>query len=366
MCIRDSVEVPQRDRPRRRPAAGAPRGGRRLTAGVRGLRVRAVLPLTGRYAFGGAAAARGLALWAEAAGAALRVDDCGDDAGEAARLSAHAAPRCDLLFAPYGSGLARAAADALAGEPQILWNHGAAAVPRTGARVVDVIAPAERYWTGLAAAVADPAVLRATAVFAAPTPFGRGVAAGAVASLASAGAEPLLLEPFDAAGAAGAAARAGAAGARLVVACGRFEDDLALGRALAGGDAHVALVACGVPRTAEVLGEAVVGWLGPCPWPPDAPPAPVPLPRDAPYPAAQAVAAGLVAARAVADAGTTEAGALWDAVRATALRTFLGPFRLDAEGRQVAAVPRLVRWHPGPPGPRMRTVWEPPDPDGGR
>ena len=330
----------------------------RPAAGAR-LRAAAVLPLTGRYAFGGVQAAGGLRAWAAAADVRLRVEDCGDDPGAAARLARELGGAADVLFGPYGSGLARAAADALAGSPVVMWNHGAAAVPRAGARVVDVLAPADRYWSGLPAALDDPGVLAAAAVLAAPTPFGRAVAGGALRAITRAGRVPLAVADLRPHEARGLVEEVRAAGARLVIGCGRLEDDLALGAALAGGDEVVALVACGVRQAADALGDGVLGWLGPSQWPPEAAPPPVPLPAGSGYPAAQALAAGLVAAQAVARAGSAEPDALWDAARRLRTITFLGPFAVDAEGRQTAATPALVRWERSAGDLVMRTVWRP-------
>jgi ABC-type branched-subunit amino acid transport system substrate-binding protein len=290
----------------------------------------------------------------------IDIEDAGSSPAETARRYAALAPRVDLLFGPYGSGPARAVAEAMAGRPEVVWNHGGAAVERTGARMVDVLGPAERYWAGLADVLAGDGVdLSRVAVLRADTGFGRGTAAGAVAALARAGARPLLVAGLDAEGADAAARAALAAGAAAVVGCGRIEDDLALGRALAGATVAVALVVCGVDLAVRELGGAVAGWVGPVQWLPGGPAPPVPLPPGMDYPAAQAVAAGLVAMEAVQAAGGADPDRLWAAARALSTRTFLGPFRVDADGRQLAHAPLLVRWVPGRGGPRREVVWRP-------
>lgn len=310
-----------------------------------GLTAGAALPLTGRYARPARDAAAGLWAWAAAAGARLEVLDAGQDPAAAGRLTAALAGRVDLLFGPYGSGATRAAAEAMAGRREVVWNHGGAAAAPAGARVVSVLGPAESYWAGLPAVLGAAGVdLGRVAVLHAPTGFGRAVARGAGAALASAGSAPLAVAELTEAGAARAAADALAVGAAAVVGCGRIEDDLALGRALAGAPAAVGLVVCGVALAAEALGDAVEGWFGPAQWWPGGPVPPVSLPPGADYPAAQALAAGLVAAEALAAAGTSDPDALWDAARALRTRTFLGPFAVDAEGRQTAQAPALVRW----------------------
>jgi ABC-type branched-subunit amino acid transport system substrate-binding protein len=102
-----------------------------------------------------------------------------------------------------------------------------------------------------------------------------------------------------------------------------------------------------------------VGWLGPCAWLARDDPPPVPLAADADYPAAQALAAGLLAERVLTSTGSRDPDAIWDAVRALRTSTFIGPFAVDAEGRQTAHRPRIVRWIPSPEGPARRVIWRP-------
>jgi branched-chain amino acid transport system substrate-binding protein len=329
-----------------------------LTA-LAGLHAAAALPLTGRYAEPGRQAAAGLAAWAEREGVRLVIDDDGSDEGRTARIVRDAAGRADLLFGPYGSGPGRAAAAALAGAPAVLWNHGAAAARPSAARMVDVLAPAERYWSGLADVLSGEGVeIDRVAIVHAPTGFGRATAAGARAALGRVGARPLAELAIGEAGAAAAGEQALRAGARAVVGCGRIEDDLALGRALAGRGVRLALVVLGVALAARELGPAVVGGIGPVQWlPGEGEPPPLPLPPGVDYPAAQAVACGLVAGEAVAAAGSTDPDTLWDAARALRTRTFLGPFAVDAEGGQVAHAPFLVRWVRAAGELRREVVW---------
>lgn len=309
-------------------------------------RAAAALSLTGRYAHPGRQAAAGLAAWAEWAGVPLTIEDDRSEPARTGRLVAALARRVDLLLGPYGSGPARAAGEALAGQRFVLWNHGGAAVRPTEARMVDILAPAERYWAGLAGVLAaDGADLHRVAVVLAPTGFGRATAAGAVASLAAAGARPLAELAIGPHGPVAAAGAALAAGAQTVIGCGRIEDDLALGRELAGRGVRVGLVVCGIALAGTELGDAVEGWLGAAQWLAGSGPAsPAPLPKGVDYPAAQAMAGGLVARAALAAAGTADPDALWDAARALRLDTFLGPFRVDAQGRQQGHAPAIVRW----------------------
>lgn len=266
---------------------------------------------------------------------------------QTARCYRRLAGRVDLLFGPYGSGPLQAVAEDFAarGTLDVLLNHGGAVQEPTAARVVSVIGPADRYWTGLAEVLAAAGIpLDRVAVLHADSGFGRATAAGAIASLHAAGARPVHVAAFDAAGANPAAAAALACGSAAVVGCGRIEDDLALGRALAGTGVAVGLVVCGVALAHEELGDAVEGWIGPAQWWPGGPPPPIALPPGSDYPAAQALATGLVAQEIRAAAGSPAPDALWDAARLLRTSTFLGPFAIDGTGRQVAHAPHLVRW----------------------
>lgn len=324
------------------------------------MRAAAALPLTGRYRPMALDAAHGLRAWADANGVTLTIEDCGEAPQDAAGVALELAERADVLFGPYGSGAMRAVAEAFAGEPWVVWNHGGAAVTHGGARIVDVLGPADRYWDGLAdVLIGIGAPLDRVAVLHADTGFGRTVASGATRSLAGRSAMPVLVAVFDEERAQGAAAAAIAAGARAVVGCGRFEDDVALGRALRGVDVAVGLVACGVRAVADSLGDAVAGWFGPCQWLREGAAPPVALDQDADYPAAQALAAGLLASQALARAGSADPAAVWRAARSLTTTTFLGPFAVDDTGRQLAHRPVIVRWGTGPDGPRRSVVWRP-------
>jgi Periplasmic binding protein len=322
------------------------------------VRACAALALSGRYAAMGRQAAAGLRAWADDRGVALRIEDDRSEPEESARLLAALAATADLAFGPYGSGPARAVAREMAGRAEVVWNHGGAAVPRTGARLVDVLGPAESYWRGLPAALealgeggAPVAVLRC------PGGFGAAVAEGALRALPGGDrAATLDLDPADPGACAGAALEAGA---RWLVGGGRAEDDLALGRALAGTGLRAGLVVCGVGLAGEELGDAVAGWIGPAQWAPGGPPPPVALPPGADYPAAQALAAGLLAERAAELAGSPRPDALWDAARAMRATTFLGPYAVDGDGRQTAHAPLIVAWRGRGAGLRREVVWRP-------
>lgn len=324
---------------------------------ISALRAGAALPLTGRYGAFAAESARGLRAWAAGCDAELTIQDCGEAPAAAARGAEALAERVDVLFGPYGSGATRAVAEALAGRSIVVWNHGGAATERTGAWIVDVLASADRYWVGLAGVlVAEGVDLDRVAILHSGTGFGRAVGAGAIASLERAGGEPRMVATFESDSAAAVAAAALDAGATAIIGCGRFEDDIALGSALRGADVAVGLVACGVAAAGQILGDAILGWFGPCQWLADRD-VPAALGSDADYPAAQAYACGLISERAIAAAGTVDPPAVWDAVRSLRTSTFFGAFAVDGEGRQVGHVPRLVQWTKGATGPTRQVVW---------
>jgi hypothetical protein len=309
----------------------------------------------------GRQAAAGLEAWARHAGADLRIEDDRSEPERSAALTVAMAASADLLFGPYGSGPGRAVAAAMAGRPEPVWNHGAAAVePRGGARLVDVLGPARSYWRGLPRV---DAVRGPVALVRAPGGFGAAIAAGAAEALAAAGTPPVAVVDLEPARPGDAVAAAAGAGARWVVGGGRMEDDLELARAAVAAGIGCALVVMGVAAAAHELGDDVLGCVGPVQWDGERQGWPFPLPADADYPAAQAAAAGTLAERALLAAGGAGPDALWDAARAMRTVTPLGPFAVDADGRQTAHAPALVRWERAPGGgPVRRVVWRPPVP----
>ena len=161
-----------------------------------------------------------------------------------------------------------------------------------------------------------------------------------------------------------AVARAARAGAAWVVSGGRMEDELALARAAAAAGLSAALVVCGVAAVVDAVGDAVVGWLGPVQWDGErAPPAGAPA-RGGGLPGGPGAGRGPRRASGPSRSpGRPIPTPLWDAARALRTTTFLGPFAVDAQGRQTAHAPAIVRWEAAPGGPRRRVVWRPPAPE---
>lgn len=322
------------------------------------IRAAAALALSGRYAFGGRDAARGLQAWAEHAAVRLTIVDATSDDARTARAVRDLVGRHDLMFGPYGSGLMRAVQRELAGTPWVIWNHGAAAARPSPIRQIDVLAPAERYWLGLPDVLSARGIDVARVVLlVAPSGFSRQVAAGARDSLAAHGARPLWVGELHPQGVADAVRHALRLGAQAIIGCGRREDDLMLAGALRGTRLVVGLVLCGIAEAASDIGPALVGWIGPTQWPPDGPQPAFGLPAGAQYPAAQAAAAGVVAHAALAAAGSADPDDLWAAAVSLRMQTHLGRFRVDAEGQQIGACPSLVSWVDDPQGLVRRTIW---------
>jgi len=323
-------------------------------------RVRAAvgLALSGRYREPATQAAHGLRVWAEHAGAELSVVDTGAEPDRVEAIYADLVGRAELLFGPYGSGPLRAAQRSLAGTDAVLWNHGGAAGDALAdVRVVDVLGPAERYWTGLATVLGRRGCdLDKVAIAHAPTGFGQRTAAGAVEALQAVGQTPYCVRPFDQSNAGQVARSLLAMDPSAVIACGRMEDDVALISSIPPAAVALGAIVAGVDLARDRLGVRVIGCFGPAQW---LPVGAHPLGGGAEYPAAQAYAAGQVAAEALRVAGSADPESLWAAAIELRTRTLLGPFRIDHDGRQQAHSPLLVEWVAARAGPERRPIWLP-------
>ena len=324
------------------------------------LRAALVTPLSGPLAGYGRAGAAALALWAEAfAGRPaprLVVHDAHGDPAAAVRRAE--AEGFDLLFGPYGSSPATAVAQATS---RLMWNHGGARMS-PGRRVVSVLAPAAGYFVGAVDAVhaADPRV-SSVALLHSRTGFGRDVGAGAEQAATRRGLTVVRT-----------ALPARSPTADLLLVAGSFDDELAAARRLLPGEWRAAaFVGAGVEEVLAALGPLREGLLGPAQWLASAAPEPDEGPTAAefaerfrrrtgaepPYPAAQAFAAGLIAARCLRDAGDAADDALLAAARGLDCTTMFGRFRLDPQtGLQVGQQVLTVQWQDG-----VRTVVWPPD-----
>ena len=339
------------------------------------LRALLVTPLSGPLMRFGHPSATALRLWAaEAANlpprwrrVRLDVHDAHPDPAAAMRRGLASQPH--LVFGPYGSGPALRALNAT---ERTVWNHGGASSRirwPASPRAINVLAPASSYFQGTLEVVrrADPRARRVV-ILHAKMGFGADVARGAVAA-----ATRLHFEATAIGFSVGGAGRAVCQlrGADLLLVAGGFDDELAAARvALGRGWRAMGFVAAGVDEVLASLGEGREGLLAPAQWIATAALEPEEGPdvhwfstryrsavgADPPYPAAQAFAAGVLAARCLRDAEPGDDAAQFAAARSLRCRTLYGNFRLDpSTGLQVGHEVLTVQWQGG----ERRVVWPP-------
>ena len=398
--------------------------------------------LSGQFQTQGRQALAGIRAWAEDANRAggLTVADrpgplpvsvvCYDDASLAdgtrrATRRLILDDRVDLLFGPYSSGLAQAAAAVAAEHNRLLWNHGGASdnIQRTGpGRVVDILTPAGEYLAALPDLVraAAPGARTFAIVRCAVGAFPRQVSDGMARRAVALGFEQTLHHEFppDTTDFSHVLDAVAQVKPDLLLAVGRIRHDLAFARQLArrrtagvtAGDlgvagtlGAVAVVAAPIQQFQDALGDNAAGFIGPSQWEPGddlndelnseprmggderadggdaaSPVAALYGPAAAQvmaslqrasqaagdstgdlavdYPMVQAYAAGLVAQRCVAAAGTLDDTALWAAATGLDFATFYGRFRIDPDsGRQVGRSVVIIQWQQG----RKAIIWPP-------
>nr|WP_220084575.1 ABC transporter substrate-binding protein [Mycolicibacterium vulneris] len=323
---------------------------------------RAVLvtPLSGPLARFGIAGASALALWADSSGVSLEVIDAYPSAASAMRAAE--ASRPNVVFGPYGSGPALAAAAASTG---VVWNHGGATARLARPaypRVVNVESPAYRYLARvLETLVADGLGVGSEVVIVhVDTGFGREVAEGAatVARRLGLRRRSVTFRPGRARD-----MLAQVPAGDVLLSAGSFDDDVAIAQwASEHRWCAVGLVAAGVDELRHAIGDRVEGLYGPCQWFDDGTDDPADGPnsewfshryRDAngtepPYPAAAAFAAGVVWQRCVQEADTSESLPVMAASQQLDTTTLFGRFRVDpVTGVQTGHQIRIVQWRDG-------------------
>jgi branched-chain amino acid transport system substrate-binding protein len=213
---------------------------------------------------------------------------------------------------------------------------------------------------------ADPE-LRTLCVLSSDTGFSRAVAAGAVSEADRRGLRVAEGRLPVAEGTPPASVRE----AGMLLVAGPFGDEAAAARRLLPGRWRAAgFVGAGVDEVLADLGAGREGLLGPAQWLAEAAPPPDEGPpagefaaayrrrtgADPPYPAAQAFAAGVIAARCLREAGTADDAALMAAACALECTTMYGRFRLEPRSRQQVGHQVLtVQWQDG----ARRVVWPP-------
>ncbi len=267
-----------------------------------------------------------------------------------------------MVFGPYGSGPALAAAAASTG---VVWNHGGATAQLARPaypRVVNGGSPAYRYLAAVLEILVAEGLSEGSEVVLihVDTVFGREVAAGAVVAARRLGLLPRSVA-FRPGGARDVLAQV--PGGDVLLSAGSFDDDVAIAEwASERRWRAVGLVAAGVEELRHAIGQRVEGLYGPCQWFDDGTDDPADGPnsewfsrwyRDAngsepPYPAAAAFAAGVIWQRCVKEAGTVESLPVLAASQQLDTTTLFGRFRVDpVTGVQTGHQIRVVQWRGG-------------------
>ncbi len=371
---------------------------RKLTIGLS-------LSLSGPYAAMGRQAESALRLFAADSNAAGGVEiggqrleialECADDQGDRRRAELIYRELCssrqvDVLFSPYGSALARAAAPIAEVAGRLFVNHGGAddgLYQRAYRTLVGVLTPASGYMTELARLVSTLKFWRKRlAIVSTGSPFARAVAEGAERACA----ERLIRRR-------GVRVRVKYRGRfdpehngerlyralrrnriNILLSAGSYEHDVAVMRFATSDRLYIPVLGCvaaGVNSFSRDLGADAEGIVGPAQWDPAIEVRPLLGPTaeefvarfrasngsEPDYPAAQAYAAGLLTMAAIRAAGALEAARIRAAFSDLRTTTFFGDFAIEPDsGRQIGHKMLLMQWHAGRkviihPEPELRT-----------
>jgi ABC-type branched-subunit amino acid transport system substrate-binding protein len=267
------------------------------------------------------------------------------------------ATRCDVLLGPYSTQLVRRAGRVAAESGWLLWNHGGSGddveVANPG-HVVSILTPTSRYAEPFLRRMADDDVDGTLWVVHGEGRFGRQVAHGAEALAQRLGIETVVagpddkLEPEDT--------------PWYLFSAGTFEDDVETVKRAMGlpqPPRLVCSVAAGVQAFAKALGRDPTGTFGVGQWFPGATEPALLWPDEGTfltayanatgvtpdYPAAQAIAAAVIAAHATRRAGGTIRDLVWPVATQLDTTTLFGAFAIDpVSGAQVKHEAVLVRW----------------------
>ena len=290
--------------------------------------------------------------------------------------------RTNIVFGPYSSALARAAAPLAEEAGMVMVNHGGAGddlYQRGHRMIVGVLTPASEYLTGVARLLGTLQLWRKrVAIVCSPGRFARLVAGGFERACGDRRARRRGLRvrlkyigAFDPERTPNLIID-GLRRNRInaIVSAGSYEYDLAVMRL--GTSAHlnipvIGCVAAGVTRFRDDLGEIGEGIIGPSQWEKQADITPEIGPSSTEfvhriwaqrlntggddgcdYPAAQAYAAGLVTLAAIRLADSLDQERIRAAISDLHTTTFFGNFAIDAvTGRQTGHKMLLIQWHGG-------------------
>ncbi len=308
--------------------------------------------------------------------------ECHDDRSEPSRVeeiyrwlcSEH---RADLIFGPYSSRLGRSAAPIAEAAGMVMVNHGSAGdelYNRNYPLIVGILSSASDYLLPFARLLGTLKFWRKrVAIVASKTPFAGSVAAGFERACNERWARRHGVRvrlKYTAAGRDRAWDRLLPALKRsrinALVAAGNFDEDLELMRGVISHDLSIPVLCCvaaGVARFGAMLGEDAEGIVGPSGWEESVRFTPQigPTPREfagrmraaypavpIDYPAAQAYAAGVLAAAALKAAGAIDQERLRAAFSDLRTSTMYGNFEIDrVTGRQIGHQMLMVQWHGG-------------------
>jgi ABC-type branched-subunit amino acid transport system substrate-binding protein len=319
------------------------------------LRIGACLSLTGKFGKFGQQAAHGLATWRSmGAPAELVIEDDHSDRRTIEATLPRLARRCDLLLGPYSTALMRTAGKLAADQGWLLWNHGGSGDDVEDAypgHTISVLTPASRYAEPFLRLVAGDAAELVIAHGAGS--FGRQVAGGATALAPKLGIRVVrdgLSRP----------------GAWNLLTAGVFEDDAQLvagALQLPNPPRLICAIAAGVREFGNVVRDPE-GVYGIAQWFPGQGQVIQLGPAEASftgayraragnlpdYPAAQAVAAAVIATHCTGLAGAARREDLWPAAAHLQTSTLFGAFAINPHsGAQEKHQTVLVRWAKGVP-----------------
>jgi len=351
------------------------------------------LSLTGEYAAMGRQAEAALRLFvADAnAGSGIEIDnrryelalECIDDQSRrdlAAEIYRDLCfeKRAELIFGPYSSALARAAAPIVEEAGIVMVNHGGAdddLYNRGYRMMVGVLTPASEYLTGFVRMLATLKFWRKrVAIVSSRSPFARAVAEGIERACRERSARRRGVRVrLKYTGAFGPETTpemlfAGLRRTRVnaLLSAGSYAQDVAMMRLIIASGLNIPVLGCvaaGVDRFAVDMGDEAAGIVGPSQWEeqvritPELGPTAVEFASrmraaDASvgcdYPAAQAYAAGLLTVAALRHADSLDQQRVRAAFSELRTTTLFGDFAIDrVTGRQIGHKMLLVQWHGG-------------------